>query len=84
MIDYRMNGYKTRKDSMMRKTDAAILLIQKALTAGIKADYVLMDTWFTTKPMLEKILLTGINAIGMVKQLKKLTTTIAGNIHFLS
>lgn len=26
-IDYRMNGYKTRKDSMMRKTDAAILLI---------------------------------------------------------
>jgi len=38
----------------MQKTDAAILLIQRALASGIKADYVLMDTWFTTEPMLQK------------------------------
>lgn len=55
----------------MRKTDAAILLIQRALAAGTKADYVLMDTWFTTEPMLQKILKTGLDAIGMVKQLKQ-------------
>ncbi len=30
-----------------------------------------MDTWFTTEPMLKKILDTGIDAIGMVKQLKQ-------------
>ena len=34
------------------------------------ADYVLMDTWFTTEPMMKEILKTGIDAIGMVKQLK--------------
>lgn len=45
--------------------DAAILLIRRALAAGIHADYVLMDTWFTTEPMLEKLLETGIDAIGM-------------------
>ena len=56
---------------MMHKTDAAIQLIRNALTAGIKADYVLMDTWFTTEPMLKEILNTGIHAIGMVKQLKQ-------------
>ena len=70
-IDHRTNGYKTRKESMFAKPDAAILLIQRALAAGIRADYVLMDTWFTTEPMLEKILGTGMDAIGMVKQLKQ-------------
>ena len=70
-IDRRTNGYKFRKESMMRKTDAAIQLISNALAAGIKADYVLMDTWFTTEPMLREILKTGLDAIGMVKQLKQ-------------
>ena len=73
-IDHRTNGFKFRRESMMRKTDAAILLIKNALTAGIKADYVLMDTWFTTEPMIKEILNTGINAIGMVKQLKQYYT----------
>ena len=45
--------------------------IQRALAAGIQADYVLMDTWFTTEPMLAKILETGLGVIGMVKQLKQ-------------
>ena len=70
-IDRRTNGYKFRKESMMHKTDAAILLINNALNAGIKADYVLMDTWFTTEPMLKEILKTGMDAIGMVKQLQQ-------------
>lgn len=70
-IDHRTNGYKTRKESLLAKPDAAILLIQRALAAGIRADYVLMDTWFTTEPMLAKIIQTGIDAIGMVKQLKQ-------------
>ena len=70
-IDHRTNGYKFRKESMMHKTDAAMLLIKNALNAGIKADYVLMDTWFTTEPMIKEIIATGIDAIGMVKQLKQ-------------
>ena len=70
-IDRRTNGYKFREESRMHKTDAAIQLISNALAAGIKADYVLMDTWFTTEPMLREILKTGIGAIGMVKQLKQ-------------
>ena len=70
-LDHRTNGFKARKESMMQKTDAAILLIKNTLNAGIKADYVLMDTWFTTEPMLKEILLLGIDVIGMVKQLKQ-------------
>ena len=70
-MDHRTNGYKVRKASMMHKTDVAVQLIRNVLTAGIKADYVLMDTWFTTEPMLKEILDTGIHAIGMVKQLQQ-------------
>ena len=54
----------------MAKTDTAILLIERALNAGIQTDYVLMDTWFTTEPMVKSILCRGLDVIGMVKQLK--------------
>ena len=70
-IDHRTNGYKACRESMLKKTDAAILLIRRALDAGIRADYVLMDTWFTTEPMLKGILETGLDVVGMVKQLKQ-------------
>jgi hypothetical protein len=70
-IDHRSNGYKVRKESMMAKTDAAILMIQRALKSGIQADYVLMDTWFTTEPMIKSILAEGLDVIGMVKQLNQ-------------
>lgn len=56
---------------MLHKAEAAVLLIQRALNAGIRADYVLMDTWFTTEPMLQEVLNTGLDVIGMVKQLKQ-------------
>lgn len=70
-VDHRTNGYKARKESLIAKTDAAILLIKRALAAGICADYVLMDTWFTTEPMIKSILEEGLDVIGMVKQLNQ-------------
>ena len=70
-IDRRTNGYKARKESLLTKTDAALVLIKRALDAGICADYVLMDTWFTTEPMIKSILVEGLNVIGRVKQLNQ-------------
>lgn len=58
-MDKRTNGYKLRKESMLRKPEASIQMIQKALSTGIKVDYILMDTWFTTEPMIKEILATG-------------------------
>ena len=43
-IDHRTNGFRARKEALMKKTDAAVLLVRRALQAGIQADYVLMDT----------------------------------------
>lgn len=68
---HRTNGYKTRLESLLPKPDAEVLLVQRALNAGIQADYILMNTWFTTEPMLAKLLQIGIDTIGMVKRLKQ-------------
>ena len=70
-IDKRSNGYKARKDSIMQKPDAAIKLIQNALNAGIKASYVLMDTWFTNEPFINRVLAEGLDVIGMLKDNKQ-------------
>ena len=66
-IDKRSNGYKARRDAILQKPEAAIRLIRNALAAGIRASYVLMDTWFTNEPFIEKILAEGLDVIGMLK-----------------
>ena len=66
-IDKRTNGYKARIAAVMKKPDAAMVLIQNALNAGIHARYLLIDTWFTNEPFIRRVLGTGLDVIGMVK-----------------
>ena len=66
-IDKRTNAYKFRKEATMHKPDAAMKLIREAITNGIMADYVLMDSWFTTAPLINQITAEGLDVIGMVK-----------------
>lgn len=53
-IDKRTNGYKTRMSAILKKPDAAMAMIKNALSAGIRAEYILMDTWFTNEPFIRK------------------------------
>ena len=46
-------------------------MIQRAMTAGIDASYVLMDTWFTHQPLIKDIKEQGLDVIGMVKETKQ-------------
>lgn len=70
-IDKRTNGAKRRKEAVVEKPKNVLRLIQNALDTGIVADYVLMDSWFTTEPMIKSILEKELHVIGMVKQLKQ-------------
>lgn len=70
-IDKRTNGYKRRKEAVQKKPEVAVTLIQNALKADIFADYVLMDTWFTTESLIKSVLTEGLHVIGMIKQLKQ-------------
>ena len=67
-IDHRTDGWKARMDSMLHKPEAALRMIGSALDAGIAADYILMDSWFTTEPFVRSLSLLGLPVIGMVKE----------------
>jgi hypothetical protein len=67
-VDKRTSGYKRRQEAVMSKPETTVLLVQQALEVGIEADYLLMDTWFTEEPLIQKINSFGLNVIGMVKR----------------
>ena len=70
-IDKRSNGWKRREEALLPKMDAAIMLLKNAINAGIRADYVLMDTWFTNEPFIRRIKEIGLEVIGMLKDTKQ-------------
>ena len=70
-IDHRTNGWMARMGSMLQKPEAALLMVQRALDAGIEADYILMDSWFTNEPFIQKLRTMGLHVIGMAKDTKQ-------------
>ena len=70
-IDKRTSGYKRRVEAMSRKPNVAVNLIKQSQNTGISADYVLMDSWFTTEPFIKEIKDIGLDVIGMVKPLRQ-------------
>jgi hypothetical protein len=70
-IDKRTVGYKRRIEALRKKPDVSVSLIDNALAAGISADYVLFDSWFTNEPMLLALKVRELDVIGMVKNNKQ-------------
>ncbi|WP_407309938.1 transposase [Desulfosporosinus sp. SB140] len=70
-LDKRSIGYKRRMEAMNSKPDAVVQMLERALNAGFSADYLLMDSWFTHAPLLQKMMDKGLHIIGMVKELKQ-------------
>ena len=68
---HRSNAYIRRQDAVETKPEAALKLIKAALSTGIEADYILMDTWFTTEPFIAKIKELNLDTIGMLKDCKQ-------------
>ena len=66
-IDKRTHGYKRRVESLLPAPDIIPTMIDRALSAGINASYVLMDSWFTYAPLIQAVLDRGLDVIGMVK-----------------
>lgn len=66
-IDKRSSGYKRRLEALETAPSIIPGMIKRALKAGVPADYVLMDTWFTQQPLIQSIVEIGLDVIGMVK-----------------
>lgn len=71
-FDGRTLAGQRRKLSKTKGTKAMIELIRKALSVGIKADYVLFDTWFSSPAQLIDIRKLGLSAIAMIRKSSKI------------
>nr|WP_246494247.1 transposase [Lysinibacillus agricola] len=69
-IDKRTSGYKRRVESLESAPTIIPSMLERALQAGVSADYVLMDTWFTQQPLIQSIVELGLDVIGMVKKIR--------------
>ena len=69
-LDKRTCGYKRRKEALSKITDLIEPLVSRALNAGIRADYLLMDSWFGLPSVISK-LHQNIHVICMVKKTSK-------------
>ena len=70
-LDKRLCGYKRRKEALQHKPDTVVQMIDRAMTAEFSADYLLMDSWFTQMPLVQKMLDRGLHVIGRVKDQKQ-------------
>ena len=68
-MDRRSVGFKRRSLSIMKGTEAMIVLLKTALSAGIPASYILYDSWFASPKTLAATKETGCDAIAMIKKL---------------
>ncbi|WP_029232373.1 IS4 family transposase [Butyrivibrio sp. VCB2006] len=82
-VDRRSNGFKRRKLSVMKGTDAMIELIKEARKAMIPADYVLFDTWFASPKTLTAVERLGYDVIAMIKRSDKMSFIYRGGKYTL-
>lgn len=54
-LDKRTCGYKRRQEAMSKATDALEVMVQRTLAMGIRADYLLMDSWFCFASLVAKL-----------------------------
>ena len=66
-IDKRTVGYKRRLEALEPATALIPQMLERALSSGITASYVLMDSWFTYAPLIKTIRAKGLDVIGMLK-----------------
>ncbi len=70
VMDKRCCAYQRRRDAAQKATDNTRAMVKRALNAGVKAKYILMDSWFTM-PATVSALKEYIEVIGMVKKTPK-------------
>lgn len=54
-LDKRSCGYKRRLEAMTKTTDLLEPMIKRVLALGLKADYILMDSWFCFASLIAKL-----------------------------
>lgn len=54
-LDKRTCGYKRRQEAITKSTEALEVMVKRTLALGIRADYLLMDSWFCFASLVAKL-----------------------------
>ena len=82
VLDPRSNGAKARELAVKKGTEVISDLISEAQLAGIHADYVLFDSWFSSPKVIRSMREKNLDVVAMVKKSSKIHYSFQGE--FLS
>ena len=66
-LDHRSYMHRKYSQITQPKPKTASNMIKNILNLGVRADYVLMDSWYANEPLLHELVEEGIDVIGMLK-----------------
>lgn len=66
-LDKRTCGYRRRREAMTKSTDLLEPMVKRVFSAGIRAKYLLMDSWFSAPPSNNSGLRQHVDIICMLK-----------------
>ena len=72
VLDPRSNGAKARELAVKKGTEVISDLISEAQLAGIHADYVLFDSWFSSPKVIRSMREKNLDVVAMVKKSSKI------------
>jgi hypothetical protein len=70
-IDKRTNGYKLRRESMKKTTEAMFDLLDQLAPYGVPAQYLLFDSWYAYPKVILGVLERNLNVVCMLKAMPK-------------
>lgn len=70
-IDHRSHSGRRKAQAQRKGTDVLVELLQAALKDGVKAHYVLFDSWFSSPKMFHILRRIKLHAVCMIKRSKK-------------
>ena len=77
-FDSRTLEGKRRKLAQTKAPEAMITLLDTAISAGLKADYVLFDSWISNPAQITSIHSKGMDAIAMIKKSSRIKYSYCG------
>ena len=77
-FDNRTVAVKRRKLAQTKAPEAMMTLLDTALSAGMKAEYVLFDSWFSNPAQVTDIHSKGMNVIAMIKKSSRVKYSYCG------
>ena len=66
--DGRLASSECRRTAVMHKPDVLLMMCRRALNAGIKASYLLVDSWFFSDKLAAEVGKLGLGLISLVKR----------------